>query len=232
MSDRTSLLAAPRCVGACLEALSSQFYSASKRLVDILLSAAVLLICLPLLAVLAVAVRLESAGPVLFRQQRVGRNGAPFWMLKFRSMSRRAEHARAALGQQEGPVFKLQDDARVTRLGRWLRRTSLDELPQLINVLRGEMSLVGPRPLPVRDVQAWLSREEGDHSGEATEWLVLRHTVRPGLSGLWQVRGRSLLPFEEWVRYDLHYVRRRGWRLDLEILALTPLVVLLGEGAV
>jgi lipopolysaccharide/colanic/teichoic acid biosynthesis glycosyltransferase len=232
MSDRTSLLSAPGAFGARSETLSSQLYSASKRVVDITVSVAVLLLFLPLLALLAVAVKLESAGPVFFRQQRVGRDGVPFWMLKFRSMSSSSRRAPAPLHPREGPVFKLRGDPRVTRLGRALRRTSLDELPQFLNVLLGQMSLVGPRPLPVKDVEAWLAQEGGEHSEEAAEWLMLRQTVRPGLSGLWQVRGRSALPFEQWIRYDVQYVRERGWRLELQILALTPLVVLLGRGAV
>ncbi len=234
MGDRRILLAAPVFGGARLAAFSSLLYSGSKRAVDIILSAGIVAICLPLIAIIAIAVKAESRGPVFFRQRRVGRDGVPFEMLKFRSMSCHAEHASAALAKasQEGPVFKLQSDPRVTRVGRLLRRASLDELPQFINVLLGQMSLVGPRPLPLADIETWLARQGADLPEELTEWLTLRHAVRPGLSGLWQVRGRSLLPFEKWIRYDLDYVRAQGWKLDLEILALTPVVVLLGKGAV
>ncbi len=212
--------------------LDAWLYAVTKRSLDVIASTAILLLCLPLIAVTAIAVMLESSGPVLFRQARVGRHGVRFHMLKFRSMFCDAELARAALGRErQGPVFKLRGDPRITRVGRFLRRTSLDELPQFLNVILGHMSLVGPRPLPAKDIDEWETRVNQDGLEQIAEWLRSRHSVRPGISGLWQVRGRSLLPFEDWVHYDMEYVRCRGWALDLKILALTPVVTLLGWGA-
>jgi lipopolysaccharide/colanic/teichoic acid biosynthesis glycosyltransferase len=156
-------------------------------------------------------------------------------MLKFRSMVADAEVHRRRLStsnETAGPLFKMRSDPRVTRIGRILRRTSLDELPQFLNVLVGHMSLVGPRPLPVSDIGHHGPLPPGVTADMVEEWLALRQAVRPGISGLWQIKGRSLLPLQGWIRYDMEYVRRRGLLLDARILLLTPLVVLTGRGAV
>jgi exopolysaccharide biosynthesis polyprenyl glycosylphosphotransferase len=181
------------------------------------------LLAVPLLLV-ALAIKLTSPGPVLFRQQRAGLNGRPFTMLKFRSMATDAEQRKSeleALNEMTGPVFKVTNDPRITPLGRWLRKYSVDELPQLINVWRGEMSLVGPRPLPVDEVRRF---DDPAHRR--------RLSVRPGLTCLWQVSGRNnLRDFEEWVRLDLEYIDNWSLWLDLRILARTLPVVLAGAGA-
>jgi len=197
-------------------------YLAAKRALDLAVAAAGLLGLSWLFVLLAVLVKLTSRGPVFFHQQRVGRGGRPFLMLKFRSMRVDAELARRELAhrnEMDGPVFKMRRDPRITRLGRFLRRSSLDELPQLLNVLAGHMSLVGPRPLPLDEAQ----RLPPEHQR--------RHAVRPGLTGLWQVRGRNDLPYAEMMRLDLEYVDRCSLGLDLRILAMTVPAVLLGRGA-
>jgi lipopolysaccharide/colanic/teichoic acid biosynthesis glycosyltransferase len=209
-------------------------YEFGKRAVDIVLSALVLIVCLPLCLAVAVAIRLESRGSVLFVQKRVGRNGQPFAMLKFRSMVRDAQTRRKRIGKENavgGPVFKVRADSRVTRVGRVLRRTSIDELPQFLNVLKGDMSLVGPRPLPVSDIGHHGPLPPGITEDVIDTWIRTRQTVRPGITGLWQVNGRSLLPLEGWIRYDTEYVTQSGPLLDTKTLLLTPLVVLTGRGA-
>jgi exopolysaccharide biosynthesis polyprenyl glycosylphosphotransferase len=182
-----------------------------------------LVLAVPLLLV-ALAIKLTSPGPVLFRQQRAGLNGRPFTMLKFRSMVTDAEQRKSeleALNEMTGPVFKVTNDPRITPIGRWLRKYSVDELPQLINVWRGEMSLVGPRPLPVDEVRRF---DDPAHRR--------RLSVKPGLTCLWQVSGRNnLRDFQEWVRLDLEYIDNWSLWLDLRILARTVPVVLAGAGA-
>jgi exopolysaccharide biosynthesis polyprenyl glycosylphosphotransferase len=177
----------------------------------------------PLLCI-ALAIRITSPGPVLFRQKRCGLNGRPFTMLKFRSMVSNAEQRKqelAALNEMGGPVFKVTNDPRITPIGRWLRKYSIDELPQLINVLRGEMSLVGPRPLPVDEVSRF---DDPAHRR--------RLSVRPGLTCLWQVSGRNQVrDFKDWVRLDLEYIDNWSFWLDLKILWRTIPVVLTGAGA-
>lgn len=193
-----------------------------KRAIDVVGAALLLALASPLMLALAAAIRLSSPGGVLYRSTRVGRGGRHFTFLKFRSMRRDASRPAALPGE---PVFKLRSDARVTALGRWMRRWSLDELPQLINVLRGEMSLVGPRPLPAQDL------DPDGRSRRFAEWGELRASTPPGLTGLWQISGRSDLEFEKWIELDLAYVRGRSVKLDLKILAETPLAVLGGRGA-
>lgn len=194
----------------------------SKRCLDIVVALAVLaLAALPMLCI-ALAIRLTSPGPVLFRQLRVGKGGRLFTMYKFRSMYQDAELRLAEvmhLNEAVGPIFKIRNDPRVTPIGRWLRRTSLDELPQLFNVLRGEMSLVGPRPPLMREVLDY------------EPWHLERLTVKPGITGLWQVSGRSNLPFQEMMRLDIEYVIHWSLWLDLRLLALTIVTVLSGRGA-
>ncbi len=196
----------------------------AKRIIDVVGSFFLLILTsLPIL-IIAILVRCTSTGPIIFWQNRSGLHGRPFRMYKFRSMVTNAEQARAELesmNEMTGPVFKVKNDPRVTPLGRWLRRTSLDELPQLWNVLRGEMSLVGPRPLPLYETANF-----GDISQRR------RMSVRPGLTCLWQVRGRNqITDFKDWVRLDLEYIDRWTLWLDIEILFRTIPVVLFGWGA-
>ncbi len=195
----------------------------AKRGLDILLSAALLLVFLPLLAVTALLVKLTSPGPVFFLQQRVGFNKRKFNVHKFRTMVVDAEARMAEiahLNEVEGPVFKITHDPRLTPIGKILRKTSIDELPQLWDVLAGNMSLVGPRPLPVRDFQ-----------GFDKDWHRRRFSVRPGITCLWQVNGRSSLPFERWMELDMQYIDQWSLWLDLKILVATIPAVLKGSGA-
>ena len=211
-----------------------RLFRLAKRTIDICGSATALVLCSPLLALISLLIKLTSRGPVLFKQERIGRYGTPFTFLKFRSMrcgndSRIhqeyvarfiAGEVKSSAGRTEKAVYKIQDDPRVTGIGRILRKTSLDELPQLFNVLRGEMSLVGPRP-PIRyeleAYKAWHRRR------------VLE--VKPGITGLWQVSGRSKTTFDEMVRLDLRYARTWSPWLDLKILLRTPWAVFSGQGA-
>ncbi len=194
-----------------------------KRLIDITLSGAALVLFSPLMAGIAIAVRSTSPGPALFRQARVGLNKRPFTLYKFRTMGIDAEQRQQALevmNESDGAAFKIRNDPRVTRLGQFLRRTSLDELPQLFNVLKGEMSLVGPRPLPMRDVERFKE-----------DWQRRRFSALPGLTCLWQVSGRSDIGFEQWMRLDLEYIDQWSLTLDLKILMDTVRVVLKRQGA-
>jgi exopolysaccharide biosynthesis polyprenyl glycosylphosphotransferase len=195
----------------------------TKRAIDVLVSAGGLALLSPVLLLIAIAVRLDGRGPVIFAQERFGYNKRRFRMYKFRTMIADAERLQETLedrNEAAGPVFKIRDDPRVTRVGKFLRKTSLDELPQLWNVLRGDMSLVGPRPLPLRDVHRF-----------SESWLMRRFSVRPGVTGLWQVSGRSDLTFSRWVALDLQYIDRWSLGLDLKILAMTVPAVLKGRGA-
>lgn len=194
----------------------------AKRALDLAVTLAVLLLLWPVLLILALAVAMTSRGPVFFCQTRVGLNGVPFRMIKFRSMYADAEARRAALvGQsdREGICLKLRHDPRVTPVGRFIRRWSLDELPQLFNVLTGEMSLVGPRPALPEEVAAY------------PEHAHLRHRVKPGLTGVWQVSGRADVSFDDMIDMDIAYARTAGIRRDLAILFLTIPAVLSGRGA-
>jgi len=195
---------------------------ASKRVFDVLASSALLVLGCPMLAVVAVVIKLTSPGPVFFRQERAGRHGEPFWLLKFRTMHERAEEERDTLGhlnEVDGPLFKIQADPRVTSVGRFLRRTSIDELPQLLNVWRGDMSLVGPRPFVVAEAAA------------ITGWARTRFEVRPGMTGLWQVSGRNELSYLELYRLDCQYVRSWSFWWDMNILWQTPAAMVRGRGA-
>jgi len=193
-----------------------------KRALDILLSGMALALLSPLLIGTAIAIKLSSKGPVLFRQTRVGLYGRQFHMLKFRSMVVNAEELRAKLAQQNeqsGPVFKLRRDPRITPIGRFIRKFSIDELPQLINVLRGEMSIVGPRPAIPSEVAQY----------EA--WQRRRLSVRPGLTCVWQVSGRNQIGFEEWMYLDMQYIDHWSLAQDLALVLRTVPVVLTGRGA-
>jgi exopolysaccharide biosynthesis polyprenyl glycosylphosphotransferase len=196
----------------------------AKRIVDVI-GSFILLVCIsPFMALGALAIRLTSPGPIIFSQARSGLRGRPFRMYKFRSMVTNAEQARAELesmNEMAGPVFKVKSDPRITPLGRWMRKTSFDELPQLWNVLRGEMSLVGPRPLPLYETASFVDLTQRR-----------RMSMRPGLTCLWQVSGRNqITDFKDWVRLDLEYIDRWSLWLDIEILFRTIPVVLFGWGA-
>jgi exopolysaccharide biosynthesis polyprenyl glycosylphosphotransferase len=195
-----------------------------KHIADrVLVMLALIPLAVPLL-VIAAAIKLTSPGPVIFRQQRGGKNGMPFTMFKFRTMVTDAEMQRDELqrmNQMEGPVFKVERDPRVTKIGRFLRKTSLDELPQLWNVLRGDMSLVGPRPLPVYEVEKFESPAQRR-----------RLAMKPGITCLWQISGRSnITSFEKWVALDLEYIDNWSLWMDVKILLRTIPVVLFGFGA-
>jgi exopolysaccharide biosynthesis polyprenyl glycosylphosphotransferase len=196
----------------------------AKQLLDFLGATALILLLTPVFIIASLAIKLTSRGPVLFRQQRCGLNGQPFTMLKFRSMVTDAEqrrHELERLNEMDGPVFKVTNDPRVTGVGRWLRKFSIDEFPQLFNVLRGEMSLVGPRPLPVDEVKRF---DDPAHRR--------RLSVKPGLTCLWQVSGRNnVTNFRDWVRLDLEYIDNWSLWLDFKILWRTIPVVLVGTGA-
>jgi exopolysaccharide biosynthesis polyprenyl glycosylphosphotransferase len=195
----------------------------AKRLIDICGSALLLLAMAPLLMIVTVLIKLDSPGSVFYKQERVGLNKRRFRVFKFRTMVDGAEKQQPILerlNEAAGPVFKIKADPRITRLGKFLRRFSIDELPQLFNVLRGEMSLVGPRPLPVRDI------ERID-----VQWHKRRLSVKPGVTCLWQVNGRSNVSFDHWVRMDLEYIDKWCLGLDIKILLKTIPAVLKGSGA-
>jgi exopolysaccharide biosynthesis polyprenyl glycosylphosphotransferase len=196
---------------------------AVKRLTDVVASLIFLFILAPLFALVALVIKVDSPGPIFFAQERIGLNKRRFKMLKFRTMVDGAEKQQAALedlNETDGPVFKIKNDPRLTRIGKFLRRYSIDELPQFVNVLKGEMSLVGPRPLPIRDV------ERIDIASQKR-----RFSIKPGLTCLWQVNGRSNIGFEEWVRMDLQYIDHWSLGLDMLILLKTIPAVLKGPGA-
>lgn len=195
-----------------------------KRVLDVLVSFGLLVCLTPLLAITALLVKLTSEGPILYMQERVGLGKRRFRIFKFRTMVLDADKMLAkleSLNEMGGPVFKIKNDPRMTSLGRFLRRTSIDELPQLFNVLKGDMSLVGPRPLPVRD-----------YEGFNEDWQRRRFSIRPGITCLWQVNGRNSITFEKWMELDLQYMDEWSLWLDIRILARTVPAVLKGSGAV
>jgi lipopolysaccharide/colanic/teichoic acid biosynthesis glycosyltransferase len=193
-----------------------------KRAVDIVGATTGLIVLSPVLGLAALGIWIDDGAPAFFRQSRAGIAGRPFEVVKFRTMRRGADAERDALRDRNeisgGASFKLTDDPRITRLGRILRRSSIDELPQLWNVLRGEMSLVGPRPHPFDDVAGY------------AEWHHRRLSVKPGITGLWQIRGRRDPDFDKWVEYDLEYVDRWSLALDFKIMLLTVPALLRAEG--
>ena len=225
---RTKRTAAPRRASASTEPMgaapscSRPVHAAAKRAVDIVVATAVGVIALPLLGVIALLIKLDSAGPVIFRQTRPGLGAAGFHICKFRTMHVHCGDRFDLLNGEQQQQFrvngKVDDDPRVTRLGRWLRRASLDELPQLWNVLRGEMSLIGPRPYLPSQVTP----------GRAHRIIA---QVRPGITGLWQISGRNDLPHRRRICLDVYYVRRRNILLDLYILLRTPVAVISRTGA-
>ncbi len=194
-----------------------------KRVIDFTVSLLALIVVAPLFAIVAFLIKLGSDGPVFFIQKRMGLNKRKFSLMKFRTMIPNAEAKLAEiehLNEVTGPVFKIKNDPRITPIGKFLRKTSIDELPQLFNVLKGEMSLVGPRPLPVRD-----------YKGFDKDWQRRRFSVRPGITCLWQVNGRSSIQFEQWMELDMQYIDKWSLWLDFKILAQTIPAVLRGSGA-
>jgi lipopolysaccharide/colanic/teichoic acid biosynthesis glycosyltransferase len=193
-----------------------------KRACDILVAGAALIVLLPFMLAIAIAIRIDSPGPVIFRQRRAGLGGKPFTLYKFRSMVPDAELRKAQLlarNERSGPAFKMKHDPRVTKFGRFIRSTSIDELPQLLNVLKGEMCLVGPRPLPV------------DETSNCDSWQKRRLDVKPGITCIWQVTSRHDADFDNWARLDIRYARQQSFLFDLKLLLATVPAVLLRRGA-
>jgi exopolysaccharide biosynthesis polyprenyl glycosylphosphotransferase len=193
-----------------------------KRLIDIVFSSISLLLFAPFFLIIAILIKVTSPGPIFFRQERIGYNRRKFQMIKFRTMVAGAEEMQPQLehlNEADGPAFKIKLDPRITPIGKWLRRTSLDEVPQLINVLLGDMSLVGPRPLPLRDVE-----------GIEKRWQKRRFSMRPGLTCLWQIGGRNHMRFEDWMKLDLEYIDSWSISLDFYIIAKTIPAIIRGTG--
>ncbi|MGL4109667.1 sugar transferase [Clostridium sp. LP20] len=183
-----------------------------KRIIDIVCSFFGLIILSPILLIVAIAIRVESKGSVIFSQERIGYKGKSFKMYKFRSMVVNAEELKARLAQHnemDGPMFKMKNDPRVTKVGKFIRKTSIDELPQLINILRGEMSLVGPRPSLPKEVK------------EFEPWMMERLNAKPGLTCYWQISGRNDIEFEDWMKLDIKYVRERSTLIDINLIFKT-----------
>ncbi|MCP4549089.1 MAG: sugar transferase [bacterium] len=200
----------------------SWHYRIVKRGMDISFSLLGILLFLPLMIPLAILIWLESPGPIFFRQIRVGKNRRHFFCYKFRSMVADAEELKdeiSYLNEAAGPMFKIKDDPRITKLGRFLRRSSLDELPQLFNVLKGDMSIVGPRPQIPSEVERYLP------------WHYRRLEVTPGITCLWQVSGRSSIGFDEWMKLDMEYVKMRSFIFDIKILLMTLPAIIAQRGA-
>lgn len=197
--------------------LKYKAYLATKRFLDVLLSTFGLLLFLPLFSIIAAATKIDSPGPVFFRQRRCGKEGKKFKMYKFRTMVKGAEKLHEKLRNQndvDGPMFKMENDPRITKVGMYLRKTSLDELPQIFNVLKGEMSLVGPRPLIMEEMKF------------APSWRDIRLKVKPGITGLWQISGRKDVSFHDWIRNDIFYVNNQSIWLDLKIIFKTITVII------
>lgn len=190
-----------------------------KRTMDILCSLTGLILLAPLFLIVGILIKLQSKGPVFFSQERIGRNGDIFKMYKFRSMVVNAEELKEKLcckNEMSGPMFKMKDDPRVTKVGKFIRKTSIDELPQLFNVLKGEMSLVGPRPSLPKEVEKF------------DNWMMTRLDVKPGLTCYWQVSGRNDIDFEDWMKLDVRYVRERSTLVDIKLI-LKTFFVLFGD---
>lgn len=198
---------------------SNVLYEVIKRIIDIVASFTGLIVLSPLMLVVSILIKLESKGEVIFKQKRVGLNGKEFYMYKFRSMVINAEELKAELESQNemsGPMFKMKDDPRVTKVGKFIRKTSLDELPQLWNVLKGDMSLVGPRPSLPKEV------------AQFEDWMHRRLEVKPGLTCYWQVSGRNNIDFEDWMKLDIRYVEERNLFVDIKLIFKT-IFVLFGD---
>ena len=198
------------------ESAGGKVYLFLKRGLDIVASTLGLIVLSPIIILVAIAIKLESKGPVLFSQDRVGKNGKIFKIYKMRSMVQNAEELKEKLLEQNemsGPMFKMKDDPRITKVGKFIRKTSIDELPQLINVIKGDMSLVGPRPSLPKEVK------------EFELWMYERLAVKPGLTCYWQVMGRNNIDFEDWMKLDIKYVRERNFFLDIKLIFKTFFVL-------
>ncbi|MGL4760499.1 MAG: sugar transferase [Sarcina sp.] len=197
----------------------AKLYEISKRGMDIIGSLVGIVLLMPLYIIVAIWIKVDSKGPIMFSQERVGLDGRVFNMYKFRSMVINAEELKEKLKQQnerKGPMFKIKEDPRVTKIGKFIRKTSIDELPQLINILKGEMSIVGPRPSLPKEV------------AQFDEWMMERLDVKPGLTCYWQVQGRDDIGFKEWMKLDIKYVKERSFALDIKLI-LKTFTVLLGD---
>jgi lipopolysaccharide/colanic/teichoic acid biosynthesis glycosyltransferase len=197
-------------------------YQVIKRIFDIVASIVGLIVLAPLFLVVAILIKREDGGPIFFIQERTGLNNKPFKMYKFRTMCENAAEMHKFLLEQnelDGPAFKMKEDPRITRIGKFLRHTSIDELPQLLNILRGEMSVVGPRPLPVYETD------------QMTDYQNTRHLVKPGLTCYWQVMGRTEVPFEEWMELDQKYLEKRSIATDIGLIVMTFRALTAGDGA-
>ena len=195
---------------------SNVLYEVIKRIIDIVASFTGLIVLSPLMLVVSILIKLESKGEVIFKQKRVGLNGKEFYMYNFRSMVINAEELKKQLESQNemsGPMFKIKDDPRITKVGKFIRKTSIDELPQLINVIKGDMSLVGPRPSLPKEVKKF------------EPWMMERLEVKPGLTCIWQISGRNNIDFEDWMKLDIKYVRERSIKLDIKLILKTVLVL-------
>ncbi|MBU3088269.1 sugar transferase [Clostridium gasigenes] len=200
----------------------NKLYLFSKRTLDIIASLIGLIVLSPLIVIIGILIRIESKGPIIFSQKRIGLKGRKFKMYKFRSMVPNAEELKKKLLEQNemsGPMFKMKEDPRITKTGKFIRKTSIDELPQLINVLKGEMSLVGPRPSLPKEVEKFES------------WMLKRLEVKPGLTCYWQVSGRNNIDFEQWMQLDLDYVNDRNFLLDIKLIFKTFFVLFGDENA-
>jgi exopolysaccharide biosynthesis polyprenyl glycosylphosphotransferase len=204
------------------EVNKAPMYDFLKRLFDIVVGSIIAILLLPILPLVALMIKLDSPGPVFFMQERVGENGRIFKFFKFRSMVSRAEEGRNLLNganEQDGPVFKIRSDPRITSVGRFLRRSSMDEIPQVLNVLKGDMSIVGPRPPLPEEVANY------------QPWHMNRLAVKPGITCLWQISGRSHIGFNEWMRLDMEYLKTRSFKTDLLIFLKTIPAVIERKGA-
>lgn len=201
---------------------STSFYHVIKRVMDVVISLIAMTVLSPVFLVIAIAIYIEDGTPVIFIQERNGLHGKVFRMYKFRSMCRNAEEIHQSLLTQnelDGPAFKMKNDPRLTKVGKFIRKTSIDELPQLLNILRGEMSIVGPRPLPTYE------------TAELNEHQKQRMSVKPGLTCYWQCSGRSDIPFEEWMELDRKYIEEESMLTDARIILKTVVSVIAGKGA-
>ena len=195
---------------------NNALYEVIKRIIDIVASFIGLILLSPLMLIVSILIKLESKGEVIFKQKRVGLNGKEFYMYKFRSMVINAEELKAELeskNEMSGPMFKIKDDPRITKVGNLIRKTSIDELPQLINVIKGDMSLVGPRPSLQKEVEKF------------EPWMMERLKVKPGLTCIWQISVRNNIGFEELMKLDIKYVRERSFKLDMKLILKTVLVL-------
>jgi lipopolysaccharide/colanic/teichoic acid biosynthesis glycosyltransferase len=219
-AERGFAFAQPR---ARIDARLRRFYPMASRVLDVAVSLAALILAAPVILLAVIAIKATSTGPVFFRQRRAGKDQVPFTMYKLRTMYPGADDDKELFRKfnslPTGPCFKMKNDPRVTPVGRWLRRSSLDELPQFLNALKGDMALVGPRPLPLDEVVTDTPQQR------------MRFTVKPGITCLWQVCGRTEIPYAEWLALDVWYVLNRSLSLDLQILCKTFPAVLSGRGA-